>query len=482
MKKVVNIILILLVLAVAGVGIHRYMENKKYEPLRKDCENIANTDYTSVFFSTFPIDNYKEDDFAYFREIYPLKSTYVIPDYETLQDYFTLVTQNGREITSIYLGIRPDVVNAEQLLEIVNNWYGVPVDVYISYPSLTYWEKLSDEEFNTTLAAYKDFINTMMPYYENDPWIAGNVTLYFYSGEQWLVGNPLNYESDFGINEGISHSLSMYSDRGHNFYLTTKNYEKALEDFETLVSDCRAAKKADPKKKAYPDLSKWDVVFFGDSIMAFQETTSIPGAFSGLTKAHVYNCAQGGTTAAECDGSLPGLVNAIDAFLAKDVNAYAEDSGLASGITEFEKNAKKNRQKCFVIEFGMNDYFSGYPVRNENDPYDNYSYSGALRTGIEKLQNAYPDATIILVAPNFTNYYSNGLEPQSAQGGMLPDYVAAMDSISQEYELPFYNSYTKLGIDSFNFAEYLLDGCHPNEATRYKIAEGLANLFRQEEK
>ena len=131
MKKLLHIVFILVLLAVIGVGTYRYMEYKKYEPLRNDYERIATADYTSVFFSTFPVDNYTEDDFAYYREIYPLKSTYCIPDMTTLNEYFTLVTQNGREITSIYLGIRPDIVSAEDLLTLVNTWYGVPFEVHV---------------------------------------------------------------------------------------------------------------------------------------------------------------------------------------------------------------------------------------------------------------------------------------------------------------------------------------------------------------
>ncbi len=483
MKKLLHIVFILVLLAVIGVGAYRYMEYKKYEPLRNDYERIATADYTSVFFSTFPVDNYTEEDFAYYREIYPLKSTYCIPDMTTLNEYFTLVTQNGREITSIYLGVRPDIVTAEDLLTLVNTWYGVPFEVIIAYPSLEYWQELDDEEFTATLTAYKDFINTLMPHYEDDPWIQGNLSLYFYGGTEWLVGNPANYESDFNVNAGISHSLSMYSDRSNKYFLTLDNYEDALEKFEELVTDCRANSededtdnKAEDIQAEYPDLSKWDVVFFGDSITAFKETSSIPGAFGGLTDAHVYNCAHGGSNATERGKGFPGIPTVIDAFLAEDTSRFEEDSVIYTGITDYSENAKKRRQKCFVLNFGMNDYFTGCPVRSD-DPYDTSTYEGAMRTAIEKLQTAYPDAVIVLMTPNYTTYFGNGLNPQSDEGGILLDYVAAIDNLSTTYDLPLYNSYTELGIDSTNFNEYLLDGCHPNETTRYTMAQGLAELF-----
>ncbi len=478
MKKLLHIVFILILLAVIGVSIYRYKEYQKYEPLRNDQERIATTDYTSVFFSTFPVDNYTEDDFAYYREVYPLKSTYCIPDLETLNDYFARVIENGREITSIYLGVRPDIISAEDLLNLVNTWYGVPFEVIISYPSLEYWQELDEEEYTATMTAYKDFINTLMPLYEDDPWIQGNLSLYFYGDTQWLVDNPANYESNFGVNAGIAHSLSMYSDRNHEYFLTLDNYEERLEHFETLVNECRNSKEDTSKDGvAYPDLSKWDVVFFGDSITAFTETSSIPGAFSGLTGAHVYNCAHGGSNATERNNNFPGIPTVVDAFLAKDPQGFKENTGVYTGITDFTEHSKKKRQKCFVLNFGMNDYYTGCAVRSEMDPYDTTTYAGAMRTAIEKLQTAYPDAVIVLMAPNFTSYFGNGLEPQSEEGSILLDYIAAMDDISCTYELPFYNSYTELGIDSTNYTEYLQDGCHPNEATRYTMAQGLAKLL-----
>ena len=479
MKRILHLIFILVLVAVIGAGVYKYKEYKKYEPLRNDYERIATTDYTSVFFSTFPVDHFTEEDFAVYREVYPLKSTYCIPDMETLNNYFTLVTQNGREITSIYLGVRPDIMTADDLLTLVNNWYGVPFEVIIAYPSLEYWQKLDEEEYTATLVAYKDFINTLMPYYENDPWIQGNLSLYFYGGTEWLVGNPANYESNFGVNAGIAHSLSMYSDRSREYFLTLDNYEEALENFEELVSSCRTSKEqetSDETAPIYPDLSKWDVVFFGDSITAFTETSSIPGAFSGLTGAHVYNCAHGGSNASE-HSNTPGIATVVDAFINKDANRFKEDNGIHRGIADYLENSKKKRQKCFVINLGMNDYYTGCPVRSENDPYDTSTYAGALRTSVEKLQTAYPDAVIVLMSPNFTSYFGNGLEPQSQEGSILLDYIAAMDDISCTYELPMYNSYTELGIDSTNYTEYLLDGCHPNEYTRYTMAQGLAELM-----
>ena len=471
MKKVIHILFALVLVAVVGVGVYRYMEYRKYAPLRADYERIATEEYNAVFFSTFPIEHYTEEDYIYYREIYPMKASYCIPDMETLNEYFTRVSETLNEVETVYLGVRPDIVTADDLLGLIDTWEDKRFEVIIAYPSLEYWKKLDEEEYPATLAAYTDFVNTLMSACEDNEWLQARLALYFYNSTEWLVGNKAHYESDFNINEGMSHILSMYSDDGHGYQLTPENYEEKLEDFEALVEDYRAEETSE-----YPDLSKWDVVFFGDSVIAFSETSSIPGAFSGLTGAHTYNCGRGGSSAAMTRENSLGIPGVVDAFLSEDPSRFEENSQVYAGMTDYFEHAKKKRQKCFVISFGLNDYYSGFPVKSD-DPYDIYTYAGALRAAIDKLQTAYPDAVVVLMTPNFTSYFGNGLEPQSDVGGLMPDYVAAVTSISDEKDLPLYDSYNRLGIDGFNFPEYLLDGTHPNETTRYTMAQGLAKLL-----
>lgn len=471
MKKIIHVLFVFVLAAVIGVCVYRYMEYQKYAPLRDDYERIAAEEYTAVFFSTFPIEHYTEDDFIYYREIYPLKASYCIPDMETLNEYFTRVNDTLNEVETVYLGVRPDIITADDLLTLVDTWEDKHFEVIIAYPSLEYWKELDEEEYPAVLASYTDFIRSMIHSLEDNEWLQGRLSLYFYGSTEWLVGNPANYESDFNLNEGMSHILSMYSDGGHGYQLTLENYEDALEDFETLVTNCRAQEEPE-----YPDLSKWDIVFFGDSVIAFSETSSIPGALAGITGAHTYNCGQGGTSATENPNSSKGICSTVDAFLAKDLSIFDEGSQILVGMPDYMEHSRKRRQKCFVINFGLNDFFSGYPVKSD-DPYDVYTYAGALRTAVEKLQTAYPDAVIVLMTPNFTSYFANGLEPQSDVGGMMPDYVAAVSSLSEEKGLLLYDSYNRLGIDGTNHTEYLLDGCHPNEKTRYTMAQGIAKLL-----
>ena len=474
MKKLVHLLFVLVLAALICFGVYRYREYKKYEPLRTDLERIPTEDYTAVFFSTYSIEHFTEEDFEVYRGIYPLNASYCIPDLETLNSYLSLVDETDNEIDRVYLGIRPDIITANDLIELMSERSDRYYEVLIAYPSLNYWKNLKEEEFEPTLDAYCSFINELIPLYEENEWMQEYLSVYFYGATEWLVGNSANYESDFGVNEGISHVLSMYMDRDHGYNLTQENYAEIRDNFETLVTECRSSENA----SEYPDLSNWDVVFFGDSIMAFSETSSIPGAFGGLTGAHIYNCAQGGANASEFFQNGTGIPSIVDRILTKDLNGLSEDSLMHIGMSDYFKHAKKKRQKCFVLDFGMNDYFGGAPVKNDADPYDVLTYSGALRTAVEKLQAAYPDAVILLVSPNFTNYFSSGQDPQSDEGGSLPEYINAMKELSEEKSLLFYNSYTALPIDIENHTEYLADGVHPNEATRFLMAQDLTKYFQ----
>lgn len=472
MNSVIYILLLALMAEIQG-SVAQYEAYPKYTLPRADYERLATEDYNAVFFSTFPIDHYMAEDYVSYDGRYPLMFSYCIPNIDILNAYFITVFNGPNEVDTVYLGVRPDIITADDLLPLIDTWTNKHFEVIMAYPSLDYWKGLNEEEYLAEMAAYTDFANTLMSCYEDREGMPDNLSLYFYNSAEWLVNNSTNYESDFTVNEGIAHSLSVYLTQDHGYQLTLENYKETLDDFEVLVNDCRAE-----TESVYPDLSEWDVVFFGDSVIAFSETSSIPGAFCGLTGAHTYNCGKGGCGAAviKDNDEFPGIPIIVDAFLAEDLSLFSEDTQIYAGMADYFEYSDKSRQQCFVLNFGSNDYFLGKPIRND-DPYDIYTYEGAMRTAIERLQNAYPDAEIILLTPTFTSLFENGLEPLSDVGGQLPDYVAAAISICNEKGLHYYDSYNLLGIDANNCAAYLPDGCHPNESTRYIMAQEVAKLI-----
>ena len=112
--------------------------------------------------------------------------------------------------------------------------------------------------------------------------------------------------------------------------------------------------------------------------------------------------------------------------------------------------AKEADRLCFAVNFGLNDYFIGLPADDDAYPYNSKSYAGALRLGVKLLKEAFPDADIFIMSPNFTSYYGYGSIPQSENGGTLRDYVAAAKEAAADMNVHFLDNYTELGINRTN--------------------------------
>lgn len=98
----------------------------------------------------------------------------------------------------------------------------------------------------------------------------------------------------------------------------------------------------------YPDLSDYDLVFFGDSVMGnYKDFASIPGVIGALTGAKVHNLAVGGSSATRSNGENASFNEVVENLLSTSSLSLPDDDKL-----------------CFVINYGLNDYFEGYPLEN----------------------------------------------------------------------------------------------------------------------
>jgi len=431
---------------------------------KDDFKRIASEKYDTVFLSMYSIENYEEESFSHFRGQTMLKTAYCIPDIDTLQSYMEKIALSGNAITTIYLGIRPESIDATELLLLLQEYPSVQYHIFLAAPSMDYWTALSDKQLEEQLSAYRSIMDTMLP--------QSNITVYHFATE-WVLCNPANYENTHDTIADISRTLMLIFDSMYDFRITPENIEPVWESFSQLIADNRN------NSTIYPDLSDYTIVFFGDSVIGnYTDSTSIPGVVNGLTNARVYNCGYGGNSAAyypDAPINLPGIV---DAFIRQDISPLPEDAQVYSGVTEYLQNSPDTKKLCFVINYGLNDYFIGASVTTE-DPYDVTSYSGALRTAIHALQEAYPEAQILLMTPNFTICFSNGEERNSGAGGILTDYVNAAIAVGADTNVDVLDNYSELNIEAANYDTYLLlDGCHPNERTRFTIGSRIALAIR----
>lgn len=459
-KKICTFILfaaVLLIFLLIALGNNAGNRLKK-----EDYRLISTMEYDTVFLSMYPIDTYREEYYSYYRAMTLFKSSYCIPSFSVLKDYMRRIDRSDNAVTTAYLGIRPELVDIDKLQEFLTRHPGITFEIVLSYPSSEYWQSLSQKDYDRTIAAFRDFLMTVPNISE--------ANFYFFGAEEWLIANPANYQDRWLVNTDIARTLMTHSDRDHGYLITAENAAGSADRLAELTESLRAA----PPK--YPDLSDRCVVFFGDSVIGnYTDSTSIPGVVAGLTGAEVYNCGYGGNSAAlgpDMSISLPGIA---DAFFQEDLSRLPYDTQVYIGISDYLKNTSFEKQTCFVINYGLNDYFCGYPLSAEN-PYDIATYCGAVRSAVAIIRDNQPDAQIILCTPNFIAAFEDGTEPH--EGFVLIDYVNAVLSLSKELETDVLDNYHELGITHENQGQHLADQVHPNFAARYLIGSRLSGLIR----
>lgn len=451
-------ICILLVFTLA-VSIWLFLYRPFSGELRADYQNLESGNYELVFLSMYPIDNYTEEAFATRYGMSPLLTSYEIPNFSILKKYVEKINDAGTA-SIVYLGVRPEKLDAAQLAELLLTYPHITFEVLLPYPSMDYWLSLSEQKCNNLLEAYREFIPPMLNH--------GNVFLYCFSNWEWLISNKDNYEDYFLTTPEISEYIMFHMGDRYIYYISDGETPAtaSIDSLAALIAQNRDT------PIEYPDLSDWNIVFFGDSVIGnYTDNTCISHVVGTLTGAGVYNMGYGGTrmtTDPEGPLSMPEILNA---FLSQNPGLLPEDCQARIGMTEYYKDAPTG-QLCFVINYGLNDYFSGLPMYSD-DPYDVYTFMGATRASVKALREAHPDAYILLNTPNFTSYFEYGTEPHY-ESYTIVDYVNALKELATELDISLLDNYNELGWNAENLSIYSDDGCHPNEVGRFLIGQRIA--------
>ena len=241
-----------------------------------------------------------------------------------------------------------------------------------------------------------------------------------------------------------------------------------------------------------------DIVTMGDSIMGeTRDDTSVVACLSRMTGKSVVNGCLGGTAMSYVDKtrdpnntyemySMAALAKAISAkdFSAQNTRRfvnpateYFEDTFDALERVDFEKT------DVLFICHGLNDFHAGVPLENEKDPYDEYSYAGAVRSVVRNLRNHYPDLRIIFLTPTYTWYPGTGLTCENlwTDGPVLEQYVDILLRTTEELGIEsidlYHDFYDHASFE--DWSKYTRDGSHPNEAGREKIARAMADYLKE---
>lgn len=238
------------------------------------------------------------------------------------------------------------------------------------------------------------------------------------------------------------------------------------------------------------------MVAFGDSLFGLaRDETSIPAQVGELMGMTVFNGAFGGTSVGRInDGRLDNakgsvsLVGLAKAIAAEDFGVQHSMKMRESSTEYFEDTLDELEHIDFstvelvLIMHGLNDYYSGIPIRNEEDSFDEYTFVGAFRSALEYLRQTNPTMRIVLVTSTYTWLQSTGqtCEEYNVGNGVQEDYVCAEIELAEELGVEVIDVYH--GVYPHEEWEdwklYTMDGLHPNEAGRELLANIIAGYLK----
>lgn len=222
-----------------------------------------------------------------------------------------------------------------------------------------------------------------------------------------------------------------------------------------------------------------NMVVFGDSIWnVARGEDGISEHVQEETGITIYNCAVGGSTAALVDG-----VNNMQEWDSSSFNGMIY---IARGLVPAEqviptreaydiiKQVDLNEMDYAIVAYGLNDFFSDVSIY-PTEYYEITNYVGALRHGITKLKENYPDLKIIVVSPTYTKMYEG--EKQFEIG----DYVEAARGVAKEMEVEFLDMFHILGSDAESRTQHLEDGVHMSAEGRKVYADAVIGYLKEME-
>lgn len=240
------------------------------------------------------------------------------------------------------------------------------------------------------------------------------------------------------------------------------------------------------------------IVFMGDSILDNdRENGGVASLVSDGCNARVYNMAIGGTTAALTtyqkydfnDWQSSGLLGIVNGILGNIPPSYFEGKQ-AEWILE---ECDFSKTDYFVIEYGINDFLSGqipqsrYLADGSTLAVDDvHTYSGALSTAVTLLQNNFPNAKILLIAPHYCQIFSgntfigDGYSVNYGYGALV-EFARCAGYVyeqNKDKNVLFFNAFEESGINAETADKYLLDGIHLNPEGRRIYADYVIRLIK----
>ncbi len=246
------------------------------------------------------------------------------------------------------------------------------------------------------------------------------------------------------------------------------------------------------------DKDKPQVLFLGDSNIDYGfEGTDITVLLKEKTGMVTYNAGIGGTGAGEIKQysanddylSVLNFPNLTRMMQTRDFSAALRNrqflqespSGIENKATILA-HLDYQAMDYVIIHYGLNDYATGEAI-DDGNKYNQSTYCGGLRYGIEQIHKLCPNAKIVL--SSITYCWSNDADKNRISGfewdyggDTIDVYRDGMEKVADEYEYVYFlDNLEVMGIDDKNSDDYLRDNMHFNQNGRELYVEGLINLL-----
>ncbi|MBO4610282.1 MAG: SGNH/GDSL hydrolase family protein [Lachnospiraceae bacterium] len=364
--------------------------------------------------------------------------------------------------------------NLEFLYKLSEEHPGTAFIVYFPSDSAMDWVNLTEEQKREARLSYITFVR----YFRERP----NVMMYYISSLEWIL-----YSDCIRI-KGLDTPLKpdIY-DHLQSLNITETSLSNLLtwnnvnDEMDRII---HLSEEYEQVRASYADLSGKDVFFIGDSVIGnYRDSTSIPSFFRDMTGANVYNLAVGGWSAVSTADPSTTLGCAFDYLMGRrDKEEFIDMFSYSYSYSDYtwaeralEESNNEGENAIFIIEFGLNDYFSGLP---QDD------FRAALTYFAESIKTSYPKAQILFLAPGYVTAFEFGYQDTGTDGNhcILQDYRDITYEVAMEQNCQFMSL-----TDDFAFtletAPFYLDAAadavHYSENGRYLLAQGLARYFKK---
>lgn len=263
-------------------------------------------------------------------------------------------------------------------------------------------------------------------------------------------------------------------------YQTTEFDIEALDNIIPLAPD---------KLEGHEDDGVTTILCLGDDPFSLnQGEGGLAEQIAAKTGATVYNGAFTGTTIAMQNPTWQSWCS-IDAFsfayvaqslasgnfdVMREAAGYSYDEAIPHTI-EMLAALDMNSVDIICVMYDGSDYITKRPCDDPNAPYDVITYTGALRSGIEAIQEAYPHIRIVVMSHTFCHTineegnFENG-DRVDLGNGTLSHYLQKELDATLDCGVSFIDNFYG-SVNEDNYLDYMTDYIHLNDAGRELLAD-----------